>query len=59
MKMSNISVNFDAIGLKFGGQIAFKALHQCFIKFRSGWTRNEHRICILNLCFEVARGWGP
>jgi len=58
MKMSNISVNFDAIGLKFGGQIAFKALHQCF-KFQNGRTRNERRICILNLCFEVARGWSP
>ena len=57
MKMSDILVNFDAIRLKFGWQIAFGTVHQCF-KFRSGRTRNEHRICVLNLCFEVARGQG-
>ena len=28
MKMSNILVNFDAIGLKFGCWIAFKAVHR-------------------------------
>ena len=58
MKMCNCSVNFDAIGLKFGWRIAFGTVHQCF-KFQSGRTRNERRICVLNLCFEVAKGWGP
>ena len=54
MKMCNFSVNFDAIGLKFEWRIAFGTVHQCF-KFRSGQTRNEHRICVLNSCFKVAR----
>ena len=58
MKMCNFSVNFDAIGLKFKWWIAFETVYRCS-KFRSGQTRNEHRICILNLCFEVARGQGP
>ena len=58
MKMCNFSVNFDAIGLKIGWWIAFGAVHWR-TKFRSGRTRNERRICVLNLCFEVAKGWGP
>ena len=58
MKMSDISVNFDAIGLKFEWWIAFEAVHRRS-KFQSGRTRNECRICILNSCFEVARGQGP
>jgi len=58
MKMCNFSVNFDAIGLKFEWRIEFGTVHQCF-KFRSGQTRNERRICVLNLCLEVARGQGP
>ena len=57
MKMSDILINFDAIGLKFGWRIVFGTVHQCF-KFQSGRTRNERRICVLNLCFEVARGQG-
>jgi len=58
MKMSDISVNFDAIRLKFEWWIAFEAVHRCS-KFRSSRTRNECRICVLNLCFEVTRGRGP
>ena len=58
MKMCNFSVNFDAIRLKFGWRIAFETVHHCF-KFQSGRTRNERRICVLNLCLEVARGQGP
>jgi len=58
MKMSDISVNFDAIRLKFEWWIAFEAVHWRSI-LRSGRTRNERRICVLNLCFEVARGRGP
>ena len=58
MKMCNFSVNFDAIGLKIGWWIAFGAVHWRS-KFQSGRTRNERRICVLNLCFEVARGQGP
>ena len=54
MKMCNFSVNFDAIGLKFGWWIAFGTVHWRSI-LRSSQTRNEHRICILNLCFKVAR----
>jgi len=57
MKMSNISVNFDAIRLKFEWWIAFGAVHWPS-KFQSGRTRNECRICVLNLCFEVTRGQG-
>ena len=58
MKMCNFSVNFDAIGLKFGWWIAFKAVHR-WSKFRSSRTRIERGICVLISCFEVARGRGP
>jgi len=58
MKMSDISVNFDVIKLKFGWWIAFKTVHRRS-KFRSSRTRIECGICVLILCFEVARGWGP
>jgi len=58
VKMCNFSVNFDAIGLKFGWRIAFKTVYRCS-KFRGGRTRNEGRICVLNSCFEVARGQSP
>ena len=52
MKMSDILINFDAIGLKFGWRIVFGTVHQCF-KFRSGRTRNERRICVLNSCLKL------
>jgi len=58
MKMSNISVNSEAIGLKFGWWIAYEAVHRRS-KFRSSQTRIERGICILISCFEVARGRGP
>jgi len=58
MKMSDISVNYDAIRLKFEWWIAFKAVHRCS-KFRSSRTGIECGICVLILCFEVARGRGP
>jgi len=58
MKISDILVNFDAIRLKFGWWIAFKAVHKRN-KFRSSQTRIERGICVLILCFEVARGQGP
>ena len=53
----NFLVNFDTIGLKFECWILFRTVHQC-VEFQSNWTRNKCRICILILCFEVARDQG-